>query len=368
MKSRLSLLAAAAVISLAATAARADIVVGVAGPMTGPNAAFGEQLKRGADMAVKNINDAGGVLGQKLKIIYGDDASDPRQGVTVANKLATDKAVAVFGHFNSSVSIPASDVYNEEGVLQITPASTNPLFTEKGYTTVFRTCGRDDQQGDVAGAYLAKEYKGKKIAIIHDQTTYGKGLADATKKAANAAGLQEAIYEGISVGTRDFSALVSKLKQAGVSAIYFGGLHNEAGLIIRQAKEQGLNAQLISGDGIVTNEFWSITGPAGEGTLMTFGPDARKRPEAAKVVAQFKAENYDPEAYTLYTYAAVQVWAGAAQKAGKTDAKAVAAAIRSQPWGTVLGDLSFDAKGDRTTADYVFYVWKGGKYDEVASK
>ena len=225
----------------------------------------------------------------------------------------------VVGHFNSGVSIPASEVYQEAGIVQITPASTNPRFTERNMWNTFRTCGRDDQQGAVAGAYLANKFKGKKVAIVHDKTPYGKGLADETQKAMNAKGLKEVMYEGINTGEKDYSALVSKLKQANVDVVYFGGLHTEAGLIIRQMRDQGLKAPMMSGDGIVSAEFVSIAGPGAEGTLMTFAPDPRKNPNAKDAVAKFKAKNIDPEAYTLYAYAAVQILKAAAEQAKSTD-------------------------------------------------
>jgi branched-chain amino acid transport system substrate-binding protein len=345
--------------------ALADIVIGLGAPITGPNAAFGEQMRRGAEQAVKDINAAGGVNGEQLVLVIGDDASDPRQGVAAANDLVGQGAVFVAGHFNSSVSIPASEIYADEGVLMISPGSTNPQLTEQGFTTVFRTCGRDDQQGDVAGAFIVERFPDANVAIIHDQTTYGKGLADATKAAMNELGKQEVLYEGVTVGELDYSALVSKMKQANVDVIYFGGLHNEAGLILRQAREQALNAQFISGDGIVTQEFWSITGDAGEGALMTFGADQRNQPAAKEVVETFRAQGYEPEGYTLYTYGSVQAWAQAANKVGTTDAEEVAAALRDGEYQTVLGNLSFDEKGDRTTSDYVFYIWNSGTYREL---
>jgi branched-chain amino acid transport system substrate-binding protein len=304
----------AATLVLGTDPARAqDVTIGVAGPITGPNAVFGEQMKRGAEMAIADVNAQGGVLGKKLALEIADDACDPRQAVAAANQLVGKKVVFVDGHYCSSSSIPASAVYNEAGILQITPASTNPALTDdaakKGWTNVFRTCGRDDAQGKVAGTYLAQHYKGKAVAVIHDKSTYGKGLADETKKAMNAAGLNEAMYEAITQGDKDFSALVSKMKQANIEAIYFGGYQTEAGLIVRQARDQGLKAQFIGGDALVTEEFWKITGPAGEGTLMTFAPDPRKVPAAKAVVDRFKAQGYDPEGYTLYTYAAIQAFA-----------------------------------------------------------
>jgi branched-chain amino acid transport system substrate-binding protein len=344
-----------------ATAASAQIKLGVAGPITGPNAAFGAQLKNGTEQAVEDINAAGGVMGQKLQLSVGDDVSDPKQGVSVANKFAAEGIKWVVGHFNSGVSIPASEVYQEAGMIQTTPASTNPRFTERGMWNTFRTCGRDDQQGEVAGTYLAKNFKGKKVAVVHDKTPYGKGLADETQKTMNKQGLKEVMYEGVNTGEKDYSALVSKLKQANVDVVYFGGLHTEAGLIIRQMRDQGLNAPMMSGDGIVSSEFVSIAGPGAEGTLMTFSPDPRKNPNAKDAVAKFKAKNFEPEAYTLYSYAAVEIYKQAAEAAKSTDPKKMAEYMHSgKPFKTVIGDISFDKKGDITRPDYVMYVWKKG--------
>ena len=342
--------------------AKADILIGVGGPLTGPNAAFGEQLQKGAQAAADEINAAGGVLGQKIVLEFGDDASDPKQGVSVANKFVGDGVKYVDGHFNSGVTIPASEVYADNGILFVTPSATNPKVTERGLWDAFRTCGRDDQQGKIAGAYILANYKGKNVAVLHDKTTYGQGLADATKSVINAGGLTEVLYDGINVGDKDFSALISKMKEAKVDLIYFGGLHTEAGAIVRQAADAGLKAQFMSGDGIVSSEFASEAGPAAEGVLNTFAPEPRDKPEAKDIVAKFRAAGYEPEAYTLYSYSAIQVIAQGIAKAGSADdAKKVAEALHAGgPWHTVLGDTSWDAKGDLTKIDYVMYVWKKG--------
>ena len=251
-------------------------------------------------------------------------------------------------------------------MLQITPASTNPTFTDRNMWNTFRVCGRDDQQGSVAGEYVAKNFKGKNIAILHDKATYGKGLADEMKKALNKAGAKEKMYEAYTQGDKDFNSLVSKMKSNKIDVVYVGGYHIEAGLILRQMRGQGMASQMISGDAIATNEFWSITGPAGEGMMFTFGSDPRKRPTAAAIVKKFKDKNVDPEGYTLYTYAALQIWTQAVAKAKTTDAKKVAETIKGNKWATVLGPISYDKKGDITTVDYVFYKWsKDGKYDEI---
>jgi branched-chain amino acid transport system substrate-binding protein len=293
----------------------------------------------------------------------GDDACDPKQAVAVANSLASKGVKFVAGHFCSGSSIPASNVYAEEGMLQISPASTNPTLTERRLANVFRVCGRDDQQGKVAGDYMAEKFRDKRIAVIHDKTAYGKGLADETKKALNAKGVQEVLYDAYTPKEKDYSAVVSKLKQNRVDIVYLGGYHAEGGLITRQMREQGMAARLIGGDALVTEEFWAISGAAGDGTLMTFSPDPRKNPGSASLVDRFRRAGYEPEGYTLYTYAAIEIWVQAAAKVGAPDTPKIANLLRSQSFETVLGKIGFDAKGDVTAPGYVFYEWKNGKYD-----
>jgi branched-chain amino acid transport system substrate-binding protein len=345
-------------VAMAGTAT-AQIKMGVIGPITGPNAAFGSQLKNGADQAIEDINAAGGILGQKITTSYGDDASDPKQGVSVANKLSGDGVKFVIGPFNSGVAMPASLAYQENGILEITPSATNPQITERGLWNIFRTCGRDDQQGAVAGEYIVKHFKGKKVAVVDDKTTYGKGLADETIKAMAKGGIKPVLREGINIGEKDFSALVSKIKQAGADLVYWGGLHTEGGLIVRQMRDQGVKAPLMGGDGITSDEYASVGGPGVEGTLMTYGPDPRNNPAAKDAVAKFRAKKFEPEAYTLYSYAAVQIIKQAAESAKSVDPKKVAEKMHSgMKFKTVLGDISYDKKGDRTNLDYVMYIWK----------
>ena len=364
---RVSGFALAAAVAFTASAAQAQIKIAVGGPITGPNAAFGAQLKNGVEQAAADINAKGGINGQKIQIIVGDDVSDPKQGVSVANKFAGEGVKFVVGHYNSGVTIPASEVYQENGMLVITPAATNPKLTDRGMWNVFRTCGRDDQQGAVAGKYIADKFKGKKVAIVHDKTTYGKGLADETQKAMNKLGVKEVLYEGINTGEKDFSALVSKIKQANADLVYWGGLHTEGGLILRQMRDAGVKATMMGADGIADTEFAAIAGPAAEGTLMTFGPDPKKRAEAAAVIKSFEARKFDPQAYTLYSYAALQVIAEAAAQAKTLDAKKVAETIKAgKPFKTVLGDLAYDKKGDLTKLDYVMYTWKKGADGKIS--
>jgi len=344
-----------------ATAAQAQIKIGVAGPITGANAAFGAQLNQGVQQAAEDINKAGGILGQKIEVEPGDDVSDPKQGVSVANKFVGDGVKFVVGHFNSGVTIPASDVYSENGILFITPSATNPKVTDRMLWDAFRTCGRDDQQGMVWAELARDKLKGKKIAVVHDKTTYGKGLADAALDNMHKMGVKEVLYEGVNTGEKDYSAIVSKIKESGADYLMWGGLHTEGGLIVRQMRDQGMSTVMISGDGITDTEFAAIGGPGVEGTLMTFGPEPRLNPNAKEAVEAFRAKGFDPQGYTLYSYAAVQIIKQAAEKANSLDPKKVAAVMHSgMPFHTVIGDIAYDKKGDRTTVDYVWYVWKKG--------
>ena len=360
------MLAAAATVALGVTSASAQINIATAGPMTGQYASFGAQMKAGAEQAVADINAAGGVLGQQLSLSVGDDACDPKQAVAVANQMAGDNVALVAGHFCSGSSIPASNVYAESNLVMISPASTNPALTDKrAGPNIYRVCGRDDKQGEVAGAYLAKHFGDKNIAIIDDKTAYGRGLANEVKKSLNAAGVQEVFRESITAGEKDYSALVSKLKRADVDALFIGGYHTEAGLILRQMRDQEMDAVLMGGDALVTQEYWSITGPAGEGTLMTFSPDPRRNPAAADVVKRLKAKGIEPEGYVLYTYAAIQAWAEAVKKAGTTDAPEVVKALNDSTVRSVIGDFGFDEKGDPSLPPYAVYSWANGTYEQI---
>src|SRR5580704_16536218 len=295
-----------------AGAAEADVKMGVAGPITGPNASFGAQLTQGVGQAAEDFNKSGGILGQKISVEPGDDVSDPKQGVSAANKF-------VVGHFNSGVTIPASEVYSDNGVLFITPSATNSKVTDRKLWDAFRTCGRDDQQGKLWADLALGKLKDKKIAVLHDKTPYGKGLADAAKGFMNAGGKTEVLYEGVNTGEKDYSAIVSKIKASGADYLMWGGLHTEGGLIVRQMRDQGMKTVMISGDGITDNEFASVGGPGVEGTLMSFGPEPRNNPNAKDVVAEFKAKGFDPAGYTLYSYAAMQIIKAAAEKANSLD-------------------------------------------------
>jgi branched-chain amino acid transport system substrate-binding protein len=359
------LFAAAVLILTNSVLARAEIRIAAVGPLTGQNIFTGEQIQQGAELAVANLNDNGGILGQRIELIVADDACDPDQAVAVAEMLVDEGVVFVAGHTCSHASIPASKIYEVAGILMISPASTNPMLTDEGGDNVFRVCGRDDQQGVVGGNYLADAWAGREIAILHDGTTYGKGLADETLKQLRKRGVAETLYEAYVPGEIDYSGLVAKMAEAGIDVVYIGGYATEAGLIKRQAHDRGYEIQVVGGDAITNDEFWMLAGPAGNGTRVTFGPDPRETPAAAGVVAQFRALAFEPSGYTLHSYAAIQVWAEAAERSGSLTLEALAGELRSGKFETVLGEIGFDQKGDITTPSYIWYVWNEGEYVPV---
>ena len=357
---------------LLADTAAAQIRLGVGGPLTGSDAAFGAQLRQGVEQAVADINAQGGILGQQIQLFTGDDGGNPREGVSVANKFVGDGVKFVVGHFNSGVTIPASNVYQENGVLMVTPAATNPAVTNRDLWNVFRVCGRDDQQGALAAAIILERFKGKRVAIVHDKTTYGQGLADETRRGMAKGGLKDVLYEGVNKDDRDFTAVISKIRQARADLVFWGGLHSAGGLIVRQMRAQGVKAPLMGGDGITDDEFAAIAGPGAEGTLMTFSPDPRTNPANKAIIELFRQKRmFEPQAYTLYSYASVQIIKQAAERAKSLDPKEVAKVMRSGVvFSTVLGDVKFDDKGDVSNDGYVvngvkkeryvLYVWRKG--------
>jgi len=344
------------------------IKIGVAGPLSGAYAAFGEQLWRGAEQAAEDINKNGGILGKEIELIRADDACEPKQAVSVANRIVDHEEVnAVIGHFCSSSTIPASEIYADADVIMITPASTNPTVTDRGLPNVFRTCGRDDQQGVVAADFIINTLKAKNVAVIHDKDTYGKGLADAMQAKLESLGGKIALYEGLTRGEKDFNALITKLKQTKADALYFGGLHTEAGPLVRQLREQGSDMPFISGDGIVSEDFIiSAGGPKMvHNVFMTFGADPRKLASGEKIVAQFRDSGYEPEGYTLYSYATLQIIAQAMNSTKSIEGENLSQWLKSHPVQTVMGQKAWDPKGDLKESGYVMYYWdKSGQYFE----
>ena len=352
-----NLIAIATAIVFCIAPAQAEIKIGIAGPLTGQNQYNGEEQQIGAQKAVDYINANGGVLGQQLVVISVDDGCDPNQAEAAARQLVSEGVIFVVGGVCSGASIPASKIYQAAGIINISPAATNPKFTDEGGPGIFRVIGRDDQQGAIAGDYLADNYPKSRIAIVNDGQIYGLGLAQETKKQLNRRGIAEVMFESYAPSQPDYAQLVAKLVNGKADVLYVGGYEADIGIIIRQAKQQLPDLQLISGDALATNDFLIVAGKAGEGARFTFGPDIRLKPEAAAVVAAFTADGYDPGGYTLYSYAAVQAWAEAVKQAGSMKSADVIAALHKGKFDTVLGSIEFDEKGDVTgVTNFVWYV------------
>jgi branched-chain amino acid transport system substrate-binding protein len=348
--------------ALGAQTAAAEILIGVAGPMTGKDAWSGAQLERGVALAVADLNANGGVLGQQIELITVDDFCDPEQAVAAARKLVSDDVSFVVGHYCSGASIPASEIYEAAGILQISPASTNPLLTELGRANVFRVVNRDDANGVVIGNYLADHWPENQIGIFHDGTTYGKGAAEEVKKNLNRHGLTEAIYQAYVPGNVSYGAEIDQLQGAGIAVVFIGGYPAEIGLMARHARDRGYSVQLVAANSMGTEEFRLIAGAAAEGIIFTDPADPRRNAKAAPIVERFRASGFEPEGYTLYAYGAVQAWAQAAQKAGSLELQAMISALREHRFDTVLGLIDFDEKGDLAVQNPVWYVWRDGTY------
>jgi branched-chain amino acid transport system substrate-binding protein len=304
------------------------------------------------------------VLGQKLKVEVADDACDPKQAVAVANAMVNKKASAIVGHYCSSSTIPASEVYNEAQTPVIT-ISTNGKVTDRGLKNIFRLTGRDDQEGVVAADYILKGYAGKKVAVIDDKSAYGKGQADVVAKRLADNRLAPVIRESVTAGEKDYTALITKLKAGGVDVMFYGGYFTELGLILRQARQGGLNLAVMSGNTSTSAELATAAGEAIDGLLFTFYPDPRKSPASAGVVKGFREKKIEPEGYVLFCYAAVEVYAQALQKAGSLKYADVQKALAGGSFNTVLGKVEFDAKGDPKNPGFVVYQWQGRQYDVV---
>jgi branched-chain amino acid transport system substrate-binding protein len=356
---RLALLCA---ILSAVAPARADILIGDPSPMTGPVSWAGEQGVVGTELAVADLNAKGGVLGEQIRVISVDDACDPEQAVAAARKLISDGVIFVVGHLCSGGAIATAPIYEAAGVITISPSATNPKLTEEGRANTFRVVGRDDQQGIIAGNYLADQWGEKKIAILHDGQPYGRGLAEETRKTLNARGVREAMFEQITPGLVDYFEVVEKIQATSIDVLYYAGYPAEAGLLIRQLRDRGDDLQLVSADGLSSEDFWLIARAAGEGTLFTSFRDPSGDPGAAAILERAREHRIVPNFRVLYSYAAVQAWAAAVAEAGSLDPAAVSASLHSHEFDTVLGRIRFDAKGDVLAAGFEWFVWTNGAF------
>ena len=356
------LLSAMILAGLACHSLAADsIKIGIAGPKTGPVAQYGDMQFSGARMAIEQINAKGGVDGKQLVAVEYDDACDPKQAVAVANKVVNDGVKFVVGHLCSSSTQPASDIYEDEGIIMITPAATSPELTARGYKMIFRTIGLDNAQGPAAARYIAS-LKPANVAVLHDKQQYGEGIASSVKEILGKEGVKVAMFEGINVGERDYSSILAKLKQANVDFVYFGGYHPEMGLLLRQAREKGLTARFMGPEGVGNDSISQIAKDASEGMLVTLPKAFDQDPANKALVEAFEAKKESSSgAFVLPTYSAVQVLADAIASTHSEDPEKVAEAIHAGTFKTPTGDLSFDEKGDLKDFKFVVYEWHYGK-------
>lgn len=334
---------------------RESLKIGVCGPLTGDQAKMGNDILNGVKLAVEEWNAKGGILGRKIEILPGDDRHDPKEANAVAHKMVNDGVVAVIGHFNSSCSIPASQIYHDANIPQISPASTNPQLTSQGFGNVFRTCGRDDQQGSIGAKFVTQILNKKKIAVLHDKTTYGQGLADEFKKNLSSDATVVA-YEGIVQGDKDFKAVLTKVKVVKPEVLYFGGIYPEGGLLVRQMRELGMNAVFVSGDGVIDQEFLRIAGDASLGSFLSFGPSVKELPTAKHFIEEYEKKFGEIGPYSIYAYDAVNIVLQAIQSSGTTDGDKVSEAIHNIKYDGAMGTIQFDGKGDVLIAPYIFWI------------
>ena len=364
VRSRLLFVSLMLIVALGGRSAAGEILIGTAAPLTGRLAWYGEQYQRAVELALDEINESGGPLGRQVDLVLGDDACIDERGPALARSLVERGVVAVIGHTCSGVAIAAAPIYEAAGIVMISGSATNPALTEAGRPNVFRTVGRDDLQGKLAGDYLAEHHTHDRIAILFEEDVYVRGLAVETRKRLHELGLEEALFLGFDdVRTFDWGGLVQRLTDERIDVIYFPARSPDVALFVRYAAEAGERFDIIGGDSLHSEDFWLMAGAAGEGIIFTSVPDARTLPTAAHVVDRFRDAGYEPEGYTLYVYAALQAWAQAITQAGTFDPAAVMRVLREADFETVLGTIGFDAKGDVTGYDpFTWYVWRNGDY------
>ena len=362
--SRLTSTAMAAVLATAGlaafTSANAETIkIAIAGPMSGSVAQYGDMVKAGALTAIEQINAAGGANGNKFEAVMMDDACEPKQAVAVANKIVSQGIHYVIGHVCSGSTIPASDIYENEGIVMVTPSATAPQLTEtKKRNFIFRTIGRDDQQGPAAAQYIIGKIKPKKVAVLHDKQSYGQGIASSVKKDLEAAKIPVALFEGINAGDSDYSAVITKLKSQGVDFVYFGGYHPEMGLLLRQAREQGVKATFMGPEGVGNKDVTAIAGPASDGMLVTLPADFSADPANAALVKAFADKKRDANGpFQMPAYAAVKIIGDAIAGAKSTDPTKVAAYMHKNAFQTPIGKVEYDDKGDLKSFKFVVYTW-----------
>lgn len=343
--------------------ALADVVVGVAVPRSGPYVAIGEQVLRGVQAATNDANAKGGLDGEQIVLDVQDDACDSNQATAVANHYVQANVRLVVGHVCSNASLTASDIYAANGIVMITAASVAAKLTDRNLPTIFRVCGRDDDQAKLSAAVLAERFRDRKIAILYDPSPPSRTLAAATKDNLNRIGVNEALFAAFQPGDTDNAALADRLKSAGIDVVYYGGGAQEMGRLVKISADRGFKPQWFGTSSIATPEFGKIAGSASNGVLMTFYLDPSRKPEAQPVVAAVKAQGGEPDGSLVYGYAALQALVEAGNFGHSADARAIAKALHTERFDLVLGPVGFDAKGDVTAQGYVLYVWRDGNFN-----
>lgn len=369
MKRATPLALALGAMAIAGSVYAADtIIIGIPQPMTGPATQYGDQIQAGALTAIDAVNAAGGINGKKLEPLLIDDGCEPKQAVPAANRVINAGAKFAVAHACSGTTVPAVNVYEQEGIVAITPGATSPLVTDTIKPHYFfRTIGRDDQQGPFAADYIIKQLKPKTVAILHDKQTYGSGVASQVRDSlAKDSSLEISIFEGINVGDSDYSAVITKLKGLNADLIYFGGYHAELGLLLRQAREQGLTTQFMGPEGVANQDLVAIAGPAVEGLLVTLPADFTKVPANKGILEDFAKYKRSPDgAFTFPAYSAVQILTASIKAVGEDPAK-VADYMHSNSFDTGIGKVEYDAKGDLKAFEFAVFKWdKAGAMEQL---
>jgi branched-chain amino acid transport system substrate-binding protein len=339
-----------------------SVSIAIAGPMIGTSSTVGAQYRVGVEAAISSLPQ-GRLLGAEVKVRTFDDSCKAVIAEAVAHKIASERHPVVIGHSCSSASIAAAPIYADAGILQITPASTNPRVTEMGITSLFRMIGRDDRQGKIAAERLATEHGGQRIGILRFPGAYSFGLTDHAIAELAGRGIQPSIVIEAAPSASSYIRQIEELTRAGVDVVYLVGGGLDSAVFLRQWGQLGATFSIISADTLVSRIFIETAGAFGENVPFTFPPDATKRSAAAVATERIRSQGNDPAGYTLLAYAAAEVWFEGVRRAGSFDTSRVAAAIRERPVTTVLGEVSFDAKGDIHTEYQPFdwFVWRNGK-------
>lgn len=344
---------------MTAAAASADTIkIGIPQPMTGPATQYGDQIQAGALTAIDAFNAAGGVNGKQLEPLLIDDGCEPKQAVPAANRVVNAGAKFAVAHACSGTTVPAVNVYEQEGIVAITPGATSPLVTDTIKPHYFfRTIGRDDQQGPFAADYISNVLKPSTVAILHDKQTYGSGVASQVRDSLADTAVELVLFEGINVGDSDYSAVITKLKSVNPDLIYFGGYHAELGLLLRQAREQNLQTQFMGPEGVANDDLVAIAGPAIDGLLVTLPADFTKLEGNKDILEHFKTYNRSPNgAFNMPAYAAVQILVESINAVGE-DPDKVADYMHSNAFDTAIGKVEYDEKGDLKQFEFAVFQW-----------